>query len=75
MNYPLESFARQETPKSVAMAMKVCLMVVLAVAMFGSAMARPGYDHDYYVSVKEDQLLSKNRNNSLKVLKSVKEFN
>lgn len=38
------------------MALKVCLMVFLAVAMFGSAMARPGYDHhdhDYYVSLDE----------------------
>lgn len=41
------------------MALKVCLMVVLAVAMFGSAMARPGYehhDHDYYVSLSLDEV-------------------
>lgn len=29
---------------------KVCLMVVLALAMFGAAVARPGYDQDYDVS-------------------------
>lgn len=34
------------------MAMKMCLMVALAVAMFGAALARPGYDHDYDVSLK-----------------------
>lgn len=31
--------------------MKMCLMVALAVAMFGAALARPGYDHDYDVSL------------------------
>lgn len=38
------------------MALKVCSMVLLAVAMFGSAMARPGYDVDYYVSAGQDEL-------------------
>lgn len=28
----------------------MCLMVVLALAMFGAAVARPGYDQDYDVS-------------------------
>lgn len=46
------------TENPIRMAMKVCFSIVIAVAMFGAALARPGYDHDYDVSAFESVFIS-----------------